>query len=178
MAPQRYICRLYEVIVTLFQMKSFYLLISKGVGTTKSYRSCAVAVWHLRQIKNQVFPPFALQGLQRNLDKIHENRVPVSARMSSLTGACSGCGCLHTFKLQCPAMHTLVGTFCNKLSDDTMAEAVKGASGICSLNLSVCLSLGDKGLAALGSLRSLRLLDISYTFVEVRCCVTICSHAL
>jgi hypothetical protein len=66
-------------------------------------------------------------------------------------------------------MHTLTATFCNKLSDDTLAEAVKGASGICALTLSVCLSLGDKGLAALGSLRNLRQLDISYSLVEVRC---------
>jgi hypothetical protein len=116
----------------------------------------------------------ALQRLRRKFYNGSQTRSrSLSKCPTILNVACSGCACLHVLKLQCPAMHTLTGTFCNKLSDDTLAEAVKGASGIHALTLSVCLSLGDKGLAALGSLRNLCRLDISYALVEVRCFVSL-----
>jgi hypothetical protein len=87
--------------------------------------------------------------------------------MSKRTSACRGCGNLSNLVLDCPKLECLDATFCSQLGRSALAWAVKSQPPLRSLVLSVCSHLDAGALEPLGTLHTLRVLDLSYTEVKV-----------
>ena len=82
--------------------------------------------------------------------------------------ACRGCGLLRRISAHCPALESIDATFCGQLDGAGLATLVGAAPRLHSLLLSVCESLAPNALHCLTASRHLRLLDLSYTEIEVR----------
>lgn len=78
-----------------------------------------------------------------------------------------GCGTLSSLVLDCPRLEVLDATFCGRLGKSALAWAVKSQPPLQSLILSVCSHLDSGALEALGTMHTLRVLDLSYTEVKV-----------
>lgn len=76
---------------------------------------------------------------------------------------------LEEVSLQCPSLERLDFTYCQGLPDDALARLPAGAPRLSSLVLSVCTSVGTPGLYHLKELFRLRMLDLSYTDIQVSC---------
>jgi hypothetical protein len=79
-----------------------------------------------------------------------------------------GCGTLSSLVLDCPRLESLDATFCGCLGKSALAWAVRSQPPLRSLILSVCSHLDSGALDALGTMHTLRVLDLSYTEVKVR----------
>ncbi|CAL8472159.1 g11701 [Coccomyxa elongata] len=77
-----------------------------------------------------------------------------------------GCGMLSTLGLDCPALESLDATFCGRLGKSALAWVVNSSPPLHTLVLSVCSHLDANALEALGTLHTLRLLDLSYTEIQ------------
>ena len=75
---------------------------------------------------------------------------------------------LSSLVLDCPALECLDATFCGRLGRSALAWVVKSAPPLHTLVLSVCSHLDGAALEALGTLHTLRLLDLSYTEIQAR----------
>lgn len=69
--------------------------------------------------------------------------------------------------LECPLLVSLDATFCSGLSDETLAAALSQKPPLESLVLALCMGITAEGLSAMLQLPSLRVLDLSYTHMEV-----------
>jgi hypothetical protein len=75
---------------------------------------------------------------------------------------------LSALVLDCPSLEALDATFCGRLGRSALAWVVKSAPPLRTLVLSVCSHLDAAALEALGTLHTLRLLDLSYTEIQAR----------
>ena len=75
---------------------------------------------------------------------------------------------LSTLALDCPALESLDATFCGRLGKNALAWVVNSSPPLHTLVLSVCSHLDANALEALGTLQTLRLLDLSYTEIQAR----------
>ena len=66
------------------------------------------------------------------------------------------------------SLEALDATFCGRLGRSALAWVVKSAPPLRTLVLSVCSHLDAAALEALGTLHTLRLLDLSYTEIQAR----------
>lgn len=73
---------------------------------------------------------------------------------------------LQHLELACPNLRSVDATFCTQLTDKVLSGALAGCPPLERLTLSVCACMSTSGLARLGPLARLRLLDLSYTEVE------------
>ncbi len=77
---------------------------------------------------------------------------------------------LSTLGLDCPALESLDATFCGRLGKSALAWVVNSSPPLHTLVLSVCSHLDANALEALGTLHTLRLLDLSYTEIQACSC--------
>ena len=70
-------------------------------------------------------------------------------------------------RLWCPELTALDCSYCSSLTDIGMASLVAGCPRLDTLSLSVCSRLTSPGLRCLQRLARLRILDLSYTDLQV-----------
>ena len=80
---------------------------------------------------------------------------------------CRGCGQLEDMQLWCPELTALDCSYCSSLADIGLASLVAGCPRLDTLSLSVCSRLTAPGLRCLQRLAGLRMLDLSYTDLQV-----------
>ncbi|KAL9230483.1 hypothetical protein vseg_005826 [Gypsophila vaccaria] len=76
-----------------------------------------------------------------------------------------GCGVLSEVSIDCPLLTSLDASFCSQLEDNCLSATATSCPLIEKLILMSCPSIGSDGLFALGLLKNLTYLDLSYTFL-------------
>ena len=87
--------------------------------------------------------------------------------LNAHTPLCRGCNLLQRLSLDCCKLSSMDATFCTQLDSLTLSKALAGAPLLQSLVLSVCSAL-EPAMPARVTLSCLRLLDLSYTNIQVR----------